>query len=235
LRILNYGAGVNSTALLVLVAQGKLEADLAIFADTGAEHPETYQYIEEVAKPLCEKIGLPFVTVRNKETLYERFWRLKTIPLRRFRSCTAQHKIRPIGRYLKEHYPNTDIVRIIGIDYGEKRRIKQYPNEKREDPLAKLKMSRRACKELIKNFGLPIPIKSGCYLCPFQNLKAWKALYRKHPDLYLKAEELEKNGLFYPKVSFIRARHNLTLEQIRIGMEQQTSLEAFEGEGNEEE
>ena len=61
---LSFGAGVQTTAMLILIAKGEIEADAVIFADTGAEHPETYEYIENYDKPLCEKVGIPFMTVR---------------------------------------------------------------------------------------------------------------------------------------------------------------------------
>jgi 3'-phosphoadenosine 5'-phosphosulfate sulfotransferase (PAPS reductase)/FAD synthetase len=52
-RILCLGAGVNSTALLVLHQKDVVKFDIAVFADTGGEHPETYAYLENVIKPLC--------------------------------------------------------------------------------------------------------------------------------------------------------------------------------------
>ena len=46
---LSYGAGVQTTALLVLVASGKQPRPAAVlFADTGGEHPETYAYLAEI-------------------------------------------------------------------------------------------------------------------------------------------------------------------------------------------
>jgi 3'-phosphoadenosine 5'-phosphosulfate sulfotransferase (PAPS reductase)/FAD synthetase len=54
-RLLSIGAGVKSTVLLVLNAQGKVDFDLAIYMDNGDEHPETYDYIEQVPKPFCQK------------------------------------------------------------------------------------------------------------------------------------------------------------------------------------
>ena len=56
-HVLNCGAGVNSTALLILAANGFIkEIDptslIAIFADTGAEQPETYDYIP-IIKDYC--------------------------------------------------------------------------------------------------------------------------------------------------------------------------------------
>ena len=68
-RFLSYGAGMQTFALLVMAEQGEIQIDEVVFADTGAEHPETYEHIEKVAKPICERIGIPFTTVRMNKTV----------------------------------------------------------------------------------------------------------------------------------------------------------------------
>ena len=68
-RFLSYGAGMQTFALLVMAEQGEIQIDEVVFADTGAEHPETYEHIEKVAKPICERMGIPFVTVRMNKTV----------------------------------------------------------------------------------------------------------------------------------------------------------------------
>ena len=78
ITFLSFGAGVQTTAMLIMLAQGKIHADAVIFADTGAEHPETYDYIERYDKPLCEKMGIPFLTVRRsfqRFPMSSEFWR----------------------------------------------------------------------------------------------------------------------------------------------------------------
>jgi len=57
----SYGGGVQSIAILVLIAQGKLPMpELAIMADTGRERSSTWRYLEQYAEPLMEEIGLSF-------------------------------------------------------------------------------------------------------------------------------------------------------------------------------
>jgi hypothetical protein len=68
-RFLSYGAGMQTFALLVMAEQGELQIDEVVFADTGAEHPETYDHIRKVAKPICDRIGIPFTTVRMSKTV----------------------------------------------------------------------------------------------------------------------------------------------------------------------
>ncbi len=64
--ILSFGGGLQTTTLAILVAQGKVKIDYAIFADTGCEKPETYDYLEDYTKPLFESIGIPFYGIRKR-------------------------------------------------------------------------------------------------------------------------------------------------------------------------
>lgn len=43
--VVSYGMGVDSTALLVGLAARGIRPDAILFADTGAERPETYAYL----------------------------------------------------------------------------------------------------------------------------------------------------------------------------------------------
>ena len=47
--MVSYGGGANSTALLIGLHQHRIPVDLILFADTGAEHPHTYAYLEVMA------------------------------------------------------------------------------------------------------------------------------------------------------------------------------------------
>jgi len=52
-----------------MAEQNEIQIDEVVFADTGAEHPETYQHIEKVAKPICDRIGISFTTVRMEKSV----------------------------------------------------------------------------------------------------------------------------------------------------------------------
>src|SRR5690348_2960939 len=55
LKIFSYGGGVQSTAALVLAAQGRLDYRTFVFCHVGAdsENPETLSYVCEVARPFA--------------------------------------------------------------------------------------------------------------------------------------------------------------------------------------
>lgn len=53
MNIVSFGGGTNSAALLIGLYKHKIPIDLITFADTGAEHPHTYQFIENNQSMAC--------------------------------------------------------------------------------------------------------------------------------------------------------------------------------------
>jgi 3'-phosphoadenosine 5'-phosphosulfate sulfotransferase (PAPS reductase)/FAD synthetase len=60
--VVAYGLGVDSTAMLVEFVRRGIRPDLILFADTGGEKPETYQYLP-VIRPFLAKHRFPDVVV----------------------------------------------------------------------------------------------------------------------------------------------------------------------------
>ena len=65
--MVSYGGGANSTALLIGLHQHRIPVDLILFADTGAEHPHTYAYLEVMDSWLKDH-GMPPITRVYKTT-----------------------------------------------------------------------------------------------------------------------------------------------------------------------
>ena len=238
---LSLGAGVDTTAI-ILMPDVMDKTDFVIFADTGSENPETYDYLNNIIKPYLEKIQKPLVIVHGEEiinnkpvtNMEEAYLGWNAIPVRFMRHCTDKWKIRPMQRYLKEHYPNGNLIKIIGFAFDEIQRVKCQTGETWY-PLIEKKMTREDCIRYIQSRGFPVPPKSGCFYCPFQRINQWKELRSNHPDLWQRAIELEKNGSHYPEMTlsnFKRHGKPLTLEEVdkKLG----TSLYDFEEETVEE-
>ena len=70
-HVLSFGGGVNSAALMVVLIQEGLPFDEAVFADTGGEVPETYQYLETARRYLGpdHEVPLTVVSKRGAHTL----------------------------------------------------------------------------------------------------------------------------------------------------------------------
>jgi len=187
-RILSYGAGINSTALIALTLMKRLPPfDEIVFSDTGAEYPHTYQYMDYL-----ESIGIRITYLEGgveHETLIERCQRFKVIPSMMNRWCTERWKIRPISYYAKSLDPKAEI--IIGIDAGESHRV-SHKYKRNKYPLVDMEIDRNGCRKVIKEAGLGLPMKSGCFICPFQSKRNWIDLKKRYPELWTVAVNLEK-------------------------------------------
>lgn len=61
MNLVSFGGGTNSTAMIIGMYLRKIPIDLIIFADTGAEQPHTYKFIEQFNAWLINH-GLPEIT-----------------------------------------------------------------------------------------------------------------------------------------------------------------------------
>ncbi len=217
----SYGGGVNSTALVILLLSKKLPLDHVVFSDTGNEMPETYEYVD-IMREYLDKAGIALnvVRVRSGESLSDRCVRRKVIPSEVWRWCTRDMKVTPIHafyRKLKSH-----VYQYMGIDYGEIHRMKPAKVDYVTNlyPLIDYKIRREECVEIVKKAGLPVPVKSGCYMCPFNNMNRWAEIYEKHPDLYRHAMNVEENSKHFGSQTLAPGKHTLReLEKIMIRKE----------------
>ena len=191
---LSHGGGVNSWALyLWLMEQGdKPGVDFeAVFVDHGTDWPETYEYMDMMIKR-----GYPVTVIKpdygKANSIYDYCLKYRLFPSRRpgWRWCTANFKIETLLTYYQK-----PCVELIGFDADEAGRIKSITIRDLVDtqfPLIYSGLGRQDCIDIIERHGLPIPSKSGCYICPFQGRGQWIELREKHPELFCKARRLEE-------------------------------------------
>jgi hypothetical protein len=119
IRSISYGGGVQSTALLVLAAQGRIDYPLFLMANVGddSEDPRTLEYVRDVAAPYAAEHGIELHVLNrlrrdgSTETLWGRLMKEESrslpIPVRMSngapgtRSCTSDFKIKVVARELK--------------------------------------------------------------------------------------------------------------------------------------
>lgn len=213
-RSISYGGGVQSTALIVLAAQGVIDYPLALFSNVGeqSEHPATLAYVRDVAAPWAAAHGIEVVELQRRtrdgrtEDLYDRLMRPGSrslpIPVRMAggapgtRACTADFKIRVISKELKARGATIDrpATVAVGISTDEIERMNSRRDEPTETivyPLIDLRLSRADCMRIIADAGLPVPPKSACYFCPFHRPQVWAEMRRDEPELFEKSALLE--------------------------------------------
>lgn len=205
LQVVSYGAGTNSTALLIELVKRGERVDLITFADTGGERPETYAYLAMFSEWLVSQ-GMPaIVTVRKggrQETLEENCHRMNMLPsvAYGFKSCSQKYKGEPQDAYCTNWAPakaawadGRKVVKIIGYDADEPHRAKPYEDKKFiwRYPLLEWGMGREECIQTIRRAGLALPGKSSCFFCP--NLKIHEILSLPH-DLQNRSIAMERNA-----------------------------------------
>lgn len=218
LRVISFGGGQQSTALLVLAAAGRIDFRTFLFANVGddSEQPETLRYIEEYAKPFAAANGLELVELSRvgqtgarrgeTRTLLADLERpeSKSIPIPVHmngggpgnRQCTDRYKIKVIDRELiSRGATDTNPATVgIGISLDEIHRAnnrRRAPHENVVYPLLDLSLRRTDCQRIILAAGLPIPPKSACWFCPMKRPTEWHELRRNQPELFERACSLE--------------------------------------------
>ena len=218
-HILSYGGGVNTVALMIVLTEEGAPLDEVVFADTGDEVPETYSYLD-VTKEYLSARGVPFRVVQkpNRKSLYETCWDRNVFPSAIWRWSTRDFKVNPIQSYYRRL--GGHINQYMGIAYDEVMRVKDSRVSYVTNlyPLIDRGMTRADCESVISQAGLPIPVKSGCFFCPFNSVGRWRWLQDNHRDLFDKAVVLEENSKHYPSQRLTdqvyRHRATVTLRQL---------------------
>jgi len=150
-RVVSYGMGLDSTAMLVLMARAGIRPDLIIFSDTGGETPETYAYLDVINAWLREQ-GFPTVTVVQYEptrapytTLEGKCIENQTLPSLAFggHSCALVFKRDVMVKYLKGLNIEGPIEKFIGYDDSKADRRRRAKSDRVTDKL-RLKVVARA-------------------------------------------------------------------------------------------
>ena len=187
-RYISFSAGVNSTALLVLLTQKSKEDFETIFVNHGGYWPETYEYVSYLRKEGYEITEIIPNDV-GCHTVLEYCYKRHITPGVNRRFCTDHFLLRPIRRYIEK-----PCIMYVGISADEKHRA--HASDRKymvnEYPLIDAGITREGCKELIRDAGLRVPMRSSCYFCPFMKKEAARRLYKVHPDLFEKVVKLEK-------------------------------------------
>ena len=220
MRILSFGGGVNSTAIIALALLGEIEMpDYIVFSDTGAEWPHTYQYLDYLER---EGIRITYLTGGDKgETLIEYCQRMSFLPSRLNRWCSDHWKITPVWRFCRA--VSDDFKMIIGIDAGEAHRAEKKSKKYKSFPLIEFGMNRNDCEKIILKAGLGIPRKSGCFICPNQSKGQWIELKKKHPELWNVALSLEQSSRVKDGKRFTY-KYGMTIEEFVADLDRQEEL-----------
>lgn len=218
LRVLSLGAGVQSTTLALMMAEGEIEpADAAIFADTQWEPQSVYQHLNW----LRESNRLPFpvhiVTAGNlRENIRTRRnttgghyavipWHIITANGSQSigrRQCSNEYKLEPIMRKIREllgvsrhgNIARGSVEVVIGISRDEAHRMRtpRQAYMRNVYPLVEMGLRRYDCLLWLQRHGYPEPPKSACIGCPFTENTRWRDRRDNHPEEWAEAVQADR-------------------------------------------
>lgn len=210
--IVSYGAGINSTAMLVGMVERGIRPDAILFADTGGEHPDTYRMLKQVTKYLVAHEMPRITVVRRRPTLKAPYKTLEaecldssTLPSKAygFSRCASKWKIQPQLKYGKTWQPAIDcwargelVHKAVGFHTDEQRRIKPDVDKgyRKVYPLVEWGWTQDDCIAAVKRAGLQIR-KSACFFCPSSTKPEVRALAAQNPQLAQRALTIERKAI----------------------------------------
>lgn len=210
-HVLSLGAGVQSSTLALMASLGEVTPmpSVAVFADTQAEAPAVYEWLEwleanlsfPVVRVTKGNLAADALRIRTNRTtgirypermlpvFYEAHGR-RNLAQRR---CTGTYKIEPIQKYT-HRFIKSGVCQWIGISTDEATRMKpsrlKYVGNRW--PLIELGMSRTDCLNWLEARGYPTPTKSSCIFCPFHGDDYWIMLKKQDPRSFDSAAAFER-------------------------------------------
>lgn len=254
---LSLGAGVQSSALYVLCAQGRApRADVAIFADTQDEPGYVYEQLDRLETWGKKNGGCRIDRVKRGSLSLSQAQLTTTrsfLPMfvdndgkRGFlrRKCTSEFKINVIERHVRkllgfgkgERIKDSLATALIGISRDEAIRMKESRVAWIENtyPLVDLNIRRAECLRIVEAAGLPTPLKSACVYCPFKDTASWMWLKKEHPDEFEKACAVDDKIRDSSHAGIkLRAYLHSSLKPLREVDLEDRQADLFDGFGNE--
>ncbi len=186
-----WGAGVDSTAMLIEMVERGDRVDQVLFADTGAERQATYDFIPVFIAWLAER-GIPTEIVRYQAKNFKNFPAYRTLTENVLTngtlpgismgaaSCSAKWKQIPQDKWTKTYEPaqrtwaaGGKVIKLIGYDsspadnrrYAARDGVHEDEHYIYRYPLREWGWTRADCEARIARAGLPVPPKSSCFFC----------------------------------------------------------------------
>lgn len=202
-QFISFSGGVESRTMAVLFGN---KAD-AIFSDTGAEHEELYNQLNDVEEKIKAFHGNEFKIIRVKannvegtgtDNLIDYIKHRKYFPSFGARFCTRLFKIEPIDNFLKQ-FDEVEILIGLNADEADLRTGNHglMKNVKYSYPLIENGITRKMCHEILAAVGIepnfpPYMRRGGCKCCYFKSKKEYEAMAILNEKEYDEIAELEQ-------------------------------------------
>lgn len=195
-HICGISGGKDSSALAVYL-RDKVPNMEYFFCDTGAELPETYEYLTRLETILGKSIAR-----LNAERGFDHWFEVfrGALPSPQMRWCTKNMKIKPIEEWIGDD-PAFSYVAIRSDESNRKGYISTKPNIQSRFPFIEDDIDHDGVMRILEDAGIGLPdyyewrTRSGCYFCFYQRKAEWIGLSERHPDLFERAVAIEQKVL----------------------------------------
>ena len=196
--ICGISGGKDSSALAIYLRSARPELEVEyFFCDTGAELPETYDYLNKLESVLGKPINR-----LNAERGFDHWFEVfrGTLPSPQMRWCTKNLKIKPLEAWVGEDQA-VSFVAIRADESNRKGYISTKPNITAEFPFVEDGITEQDVYRILDDAGIGLPdyyewrTRSGCYFCFYQRKAEWIGLAERHPELFERAVQIEKKTL----------------------------------------
>ncbi|GGI09357.1 phosphoadenosine phosphosulfate reductase domain-containing protein [Egicoccus halophilus] len=197
-HICGISGGKDSSALALYLRRTRPELDIDyFFCDTGAELPETYEYLTKLEAAL----GQP-ITRLNADRGFDHWFEVfrGALPSPQMRWCTKNMKIKPIEEWIGDD-PAISYVAIRADESNRKGYVSTKPNISAVFPFVNDGIDHDGVMRILDDSGIGLPsyyewrTRSGCYFCFYQRKSEWVGLADRHPDLFERAKQIERKVL----------------------------------------
>ncbi len=192
-HICGISGGKDSSSLAVYLRDRVPEMEY-FFCDTGAELPETYEYLDKLESAL----GKPIARLNARKGFDHWFDVYRgALPSPTMRWCTRKMKIEPIEDWVGDD----EVISYVAIradESGRKGYVSTKPNIKAVFPFVEDGIDHAGVLRILENAGIGLPsyyewrTRSGCYFCFYQRKAEWVGLAERHPDLWERAVAIEQ-------------------------------------------
>ena len=195
-HICGISGGKDSSALAVYLRDTVPEMEY-FFCDTGAELPETYEYLTRLQVILGKPIARLNAS-RGFDHWFEVF--RGTLPSPQMRWCTKNMKIKPIEEWVGDGQA-ISYVAIRADEANRKGYISTKTNIQSRFPFVEDGIDRQGVMNILEDAGIGLPkyyewrTRSGCYFCFYQRKAEWIGLAERHPELFDRAVAIESKVL----------------------------------------
>ena len=205
--VFSSGGGVQSTAIAVLIATGRLSVpDFAIMVDVGFESARTLDYAREITQPRLAEVGCSLNIVKASDyanvdlvlpsgvVCIPAFMRRDDGSVAHFATyCNNNWKAGAVRKYVLQHGGDSMETWLgISTDEAHRARASKSKSSTLRYPLIEMGLSRKDCVQLIKAAGWPLPMRTSCVCCPQRTDSEWLRLMYEQPEDFKRAEAIER-------------------------------------------